>query len=105
MGEILFVLKSFLITCVVVFCLQFKIGNQTADQKLNQFLQNGTLTGYLKDASEGATRLTASTYNTVKEGKLKVPFVDKIEQAEQAKNAFEEQEQKMRDQAEEIINQ
>ncbi len=105
MGEILFVLKSFLITCVVVFCLQFKIGNQTADQKLNQFLQKGTLTGYLKDASEGATRLTASTYNTLKEGKLKLPFMDKLESAEEAKKNLEEQEQKMREQVEEIANQ
>lgn len=105
MGEVLFVLKSFVITCVVVYCLQFKIGNQTADQKLNQFLQNGTLTNFLKDASEGATRLTASTYNSVKDGKLKVPLLDKIDEAENVKKTFEEQEQKMRDAAEAIEDQ
>ncbi len=101
MAEILFVLKSFLVTCVVVYCLQFKIGDQTADEKLNQFLQKGALTSFLKDATQGATRITASTYNAVKEGQIKMPF-DAVQQAEDAKQEFEEARETMNKKVEEI---
>lgn len=101
MGEVLFVLKSFLITCAVVYCLQFKIGNQTADEKLNQFLQKGALTHFLKDATAGATRITASTYNAVKDGEIAMPF-KAVKQAEDAKQELEDARDTMIKKAEEI---
>ena len=101
MGEVLFVLKSFLITCVVVYCLQFKIGHQTADERLNHFLQKGALTSFLKDASEGATRITASTYNAVKDGQIKMPY-EAIEQAEEVKQELDDARETMLQKAEEI---
>lgn len=101
MGEVFFVLKSFLITCVVVYCLQFKIGEQTADERLNQFLQKGALTSFIKDATTGATRITASTYNAVKEGQIKMPFGAE-EQAEAAKKELENARAKVMEKAEEV---
>jgi hypothetical protein len=101
MGEILFVLKTFLVTCLVVFCFQFKLGDKTVDQKINSFLQDGQLLGHLEDISSGATRLTASTYNSIKEGKIKSPL-SKIEEAEEVKKAYEESEKLKREQLEAI---
>ncbi len=103
MPEILFVIKSFLITCVVVYCFQFKWGEETIDQKVNNFLQKGTLTHLLKDVGQGATRLTASTYNEVSEGKFKLRFgQESIEKAEQAKQQAEEYEEKILEKLESI---
>ena len=102
MAEFLFVLKSFLITCVLVFCLQMKVGDQTLDHRLNDFLQKGQLTSILRDAGEGATRLTASAYNSAKEGDLKLPF-QAIKNAEQAKEAMEQRQQEVQDELEEVM--
>ena len=101
MDEIKFVLKTFLITCAVVYGMQFKLGDQTADEKLNIFLQKGALTQILRDASQGATRLTASAYNQAKEGNLKNPF-GKIAETENAKKKFEDREKENRKRLEEL---
>ncbi len=103
MAEILFVIKSFVITCVVVFCLQMKVGEQTLDHKLNQFLQKGQLTSILRDAGTGATRLTASAYNTAKESDLKLPF-QAMKTAEQAKENLQKREEAVREQLDEITS-
>ena len=102
MAEVFFVLKSFLITCVVVFCLQMKVGEQTLDYKLNEFLQKGQLTSILRDAGQGATRLTASAYNTAKESDLKLPF-QAMKQAEKAKEDMLQRQQEVQDELEEVM--
>ncbi|MBY0386029.1 hypothetical protein K2X05_12800 [bacterium] len=101
MAEFMFVLKSFLITCVVVYCFQYKIGDKTTDERVNEFLQKGALTKYIKEAGDGATRITASTYNSVKEGDIKLPF-QAIQKAEKAKEEFEEYQESVLQKAEQI---
>lgn len=101
MGELMFVLKSFLITCVVVYCFQYKIGDKTTDERVNEFLQKGALTRYIKEAGDGATRITASTYNAVKEGQIKTPFTA-IHDAETAKEEFEKYQESVIQKAEQI---
>ena len=101
MGEFLFVLKSFFITCVVVYCFQYKIGDKSIDERVNEFLQQGALTRYIKEAGEGATRITASTYNSVKEGDIKLPF-QAIQKAEEAKEEFEQYQESVLQKAEQI---
>lgn len=102
MAEILFVIKSFVITCVVVFCLQMKVGDQTLDHKLNDFLQKGKLTSILRDAGHGATRLTASAYNSAKEGDLALPF-KAMKQAEQAKQDMQKRQEDVQKELEEVM--
>lgn len=102
MDEVKFIFKIFLITCVVVYAMQFKIGDQTADQKLNDFLQKGALTQILRDASQGATRLTASAYNQAKDGNFQNPF-SKLEEVENANKKFNEREKENHRQLEEIV--
>lgn len=101
MGEFLFVLKSFLITCVVVYCFQYKIGDKTMDERVNEFLQKGALTKHLKDVGDGATRITASAYNSVKEGEIAIPF-KAIQQAEKAKEEFEQYQESVIQKADQI---
>ncbi len=103
MDEVKFVFKTFLITCVVVYAMQFKIGEQTADQKLNDFLQKGALTQILRDASQGATRLTASAYNQAKDGNFKNPFAN-ISEAENVKKKYEEREKENKSRLDEIVD-
>ncbi len=103
MAEFLFVLKSFVITCLIVFCLQMKIGEQTLDHRLNQFLQKGQLTSILRDAGEGATRLTASAYNSAKESDLRLPF-QAMKNVEQAKDNMQKRQKKVQEQLEEITS-
>lgn len=103
MAEVFFVIKCFVITCVVVFCLQMKVGDQTLDHQLNHFLQKGRLTSILKDAGAGATRLTASAYNSAKEGDLKLPF-QAIKNAEKAKEDMLQRQRDVQKELEEITN-
>jgi hypothetical protein len=103
MAEFLFVLKSFVITCVVVFCLQMKIGEQTLDHRLNQFLQKGQLTSLLRDAGQGATRLTASAYNSAKESDLKLPF-QAMKGVEKAKQDMQKRQIEVQQELEEITS-
>lgn len=103
MAEVGFVIKSFIVTCVVVFCLQFKMGAKTGDQWLNDFLQKGVLTRFLKDSGEGATRLTASMYNSVKEGNITSPF-SKVEATQNVKEEFEKNENLMQQKAAEMVD-
>ncbi len=102
MAEVFFVIKSFLITCVVVFCLQMKVGEQTLDHKLNEFLQKGQLTSILRDAGQGATRLTASAYNSAKESDLKLPF-QAMKQAEKAKQDMLNRQEEVKKELDEVM--
>jgi hypothetical protein len=119
MDEIKFVIKSFLFTALLVFCLQFKVGEKTADKHINDFLQGSRLISWMRDMGTGAVRMTASTYNAAKEQKFpelpqmpKLPTLEQIApkesavgKAAEAKELSDKADQEMVKKFEEIENQ
>lgn len=79
-----------------------KVGEQTLDHKLNEFLQKGQLTSILRDAGQGATRLTASAYNSAKESDLKLPF-QAMKQAEKAKQDMLNRQEEVKKELDEVM--
>lgn len=89
MDEIKFVIKTFCVTALVVFFLQFKVGEKSADAHINDFLQGSRLISWIRDMGNGAVRMTASTYNTVKErdlSKIKLPEMPTLPKMDSAKS-------------------
>ena len=65
MAEIAFVVKTFFISCLFIFALQYRVDGVSAESKVFDMLHSSRLTGWMKTVGEGAVRLTATTINSV----------------------------------------
>ena len=62
MGEIFFVIKTFVITLVVVLLLQIKIGPQTIDEKIHASIQASQLAAPLEETVKGGVLMLEHGY-------------------------------------------
>lgn len=104
MAEFGFVLKTFIISCIFVFCLQYKVDGVSAESKIFELLHSSRATAWLKMTGEGAVRLTASTINKVMDPEKaaqeeKVAKQNIVEQQMEAMKKHEEEWVKRVDQA------
>lgn len=53
MQELFFVLKTLVITCLVIFAMQFKVGENTIETQANHFLKSSSVALYMRDAAHG----------------------------------------------------
>lgn len=64
MAEAYFVIKVFIVSCVLVFLMQYKVnGQNSAEQQILGFIHNSPASKWMTDAGTGAVRLTASVTN------------------------------------------
>jgi hypothetical protein len=54
MSEVFFVIKTFIVTLLVVFVLQFKVGGLSLENHLNYWLKQSTVAQYAQSAATGA---------------------------------------------------
>lgn len=93
MDEIGFVLKSFLVTCFLVYGLQMPVGGATLETHIQGIIKDRRFTGWMQDMGTGATRMTASTYDKV----LGDVFPRKGKEAAAGKNPVQENIEKMKE--------
>lgn len=55
MPEVMFVVKSLVVTIILVLCLQVKLGAATAEDHMQDWIRTSTVTKHLKDVAQGAT--------------------------------------------------
>jgi hypothetical protein len=67
MPELMFVLKSLVITVVIMIGLQVKIGNTTMEDLVHHWIQTSSLSNYLHSVSSGAVLAIRNTAMTAKE--------------------------------------
>lgn len=56
MQELLFVIKSLLFTCLIVFAMQFKVGDTTLESRANTFITNSSFSLFLQQSAHGAVK-------------------------------------------------
>lgn len=54
MDEFMFVMKSLLVTVILLFCLQIKINNVTAETHALEWIEGSSVTRYLQNVAGGA---------------------------------------------------
>lgn len=59
MAEVLFVVKSFVITAVLFVALQLDISGVRAEKHLSEYLRHGRIVGWVRDAVKGGEQLVA----------------------------------------------
>lgn len=57
MSELLFVIKTFLFTVVLVMMMQIKIGDNTLEQQSHSLIQKSAITSWLQEAAAGGVVL------------------------------------------------
>lgn len=62
MGDFLFVLKTLVITIVLVLLMQIKIGTATIEQHSLAWIQNSAITDTLRSVAQGAVKATVQGY-------------------------------------------
>jgi hypothetical protein len=67
MPELMFVLKSLVITVVIMIGLQVKIGNTTMEESVHHWVQTSSLSTYIHGVSSGAVLAIRNTASTAKD--------------------------------------
>lgn len=62
MGEAFFILKCFVLSTLIVFCLQFKTNNTTFEYRFTQSLRNTPAHRWLADMGLGAVNFSREMY-------------------------------------------
>jgi len=65
MGEVFFVIKTFIITFVFVLILQVKIGEQTLDQRIHTSIQASKLVAPIEETVRGGVLFIEHSYHKV----------------------------------------
>lgn len=65
MAELNFVFKCFVMSCVLVFALQYKVGGRSLDSTMYASLRNSKMSGWLQDMGTGAVRLSSLGYESL----------------------------------------
>lgn len=55
MPEVMFVIKSLVVTVIIVLCMQVKMGSATVEDHMHDWMRTSAVTQYLKGVAEGAT--------------------------------------------------
>jgi hypothetical protein len=66
MPEVMFVLKSLIVTVVLMICLQIKIGNTSIEESLHQWIQTSSISNYVHGVSSGAVLAIRNAAQTTK---------------------------------------
>jgi hypothetical protein len=66
MGEVFFVLKTMVITIVVVMILQIKIGSSTIEQKSMTWIHESVVVESLRGVADGAVKIFSKGFNSVR---------------------------------------
>jgi hypothetical protein len=66
MGEVFFVLKTMVITIVVVMILQIKIGSSTIEQKSLTWIHESVVVESLRGVADGAVKIFSKGFNSVR---------------------------------------
>jgi ABC-type molybdate transport system substrate-binding protein len=67
MGEVVFVIKSLIMTIVVIVCLQIRVGQQTVEGHAMNWIHNSAISQHLQDVAEGAVKLAVEGKKAVVE--------------------------------------
>ncbi|MFP5518345.1 MAG: hypothetical protein ACLGGX_00450 [Bdellovibrionia bacterium] len=66
MAEFMFVLKSLIFTCILVFALQFEVGNQTIERRVFTWIRNSETSLFLKQTALGGVKVTQDAIHKAK---------------------------------------
>jgi hypothetical protein len=67
MSEIWFAIKSMLLTVLIVMLMQFKIGSEKIEDKMNQWVEGSQASVYLHQVAEGATKSIKNMFAFISE--------------------------------------
>lgn len=65
MPEVMFVIKSLVVTVIIVLCLQVKVGHATAEDHVNDWMRTSAVTEYLREVAQGAALAIHNTAGIV----------------------------------------
>ena len=68
MSELMFVLKSLIITAVITVAMQVRIGNSSLEQQSQWFLQRSPVSIYVQSVAAGGAMAIRNLYGNVKNG-------------------------------------
>lgn len=68
MSELTFVIKSFVLTVLIVVFLQMKVGSTTLESYSQRWLQKSPVSGYIQSVAAGGTLALRNLYYSVKSG-------------------------------------
>ena len=57
MEEVMFVIKSLIVTVVVIVCLQIRVGQQTVEAHAMDWIHHSSISQHLQDVAEGAVKV------------------------------------------------
>ena len=64
MADILFVLKSFLVTFILVVVMQIQVGNNTIESHLQGWIRGSVVVQSLRDIAHGAVKVISQGYQS-----------------------------------------
>lgn len=56
MQELMFALKTFALTALIIFAMQFKMGERTIESHTNQFITESRFSLFVQDVAKGAVK-------------------------------------------------
>jgi hypothetical protein len=65
MGEFWFVLKSLVVTVLLLFGMQLQVGNQSIESRMIHWTQNSSIAKFLQAVAEGGIRATQDGFSYV----------------------------------------
>jgi hypothetical protein len=65
MEDVMFVVKCFIVTAVIIVAMQIRVGHQTAESHVMSWLHNSTVSHTLQDVAEGAVKAGKSGKDAV----------------------------------------
>ncbi len=57
MGEVMFVIKSLIVTVVLIVCLQIRVGQRTVEGHAMSWIHHSSISQHLQDVAEGAVKV------------------------------------------------
>lgn len=63
MAEVFFVIKCFIFSAAIVFCLQFKYNNEPIEQKITMLLKDSSTHRWLSEVGFGAINFSRNMYS------------------------------------------
>ncbi len=105
MSEIFFILKTMVLTAVLVVVLQIRVENQSLEDKATEYLQSTTVLAPLQETADGALKVVKKFWKTAM-GSMNSKFMREFNsdqtpgkrklgvQLERSKEYFEEQAEK-----------
>lgn len=66
MGELSFVVKSFIFSALLISALQFRVGDSTLEATSEAWIREAPLPGLLHEVAKGAVHLSKEVWATVK---------------------------------------